>query len=279
MGLLDGRVTLITGTAGGQGRAAALRFAAEGAIVHGCDVNADGDAETARRVVETGGTMTVDDPVDLGDDTAVASLVAHVVQRHGGIDVLYNNASAPVFAPIEALSAEQWRQTVRGELDLVYSACHHAWPYLVERAGVIINTASASALLAVPGLPNAAHAATKGGVIAFTRQLAAEGGPHGVRANVISPGVVETPGTAGQLAQPGAREAAAGLSLLGRIGTPEDIAAAALWLASDESSSFVTGTNLVVDGGSRAGNGPRRAPRTSRRGSGPSPTAVRSPSP
>ena len=184
----------------------------------------------------------------LDDDDAVAGWIAGGVERHGRLDVLYNNASAPVFAPIEALTAQQWRQTVRNELDLVYSACHHAWPHLVASSGVIITTASASALLAVPGLPNAAHAATKSGVIAFTRQLAAEGGPHGIRANVISPGVVETPGTAGQLARPGAREAAAGLSLLGRVGAPGDIAAAALWLASDE-SSFVTGTNLVVDGG------------------------------
>lgn len=247
--MYGGKVVLITGTAGGQGRAAALRFAAAGAVVHGGDLDAESDARTRAMVADAGGTMTVgDDPVDLGEPDDVAAWVAGAAERHGRIDVLYNNASAPRFAPVDELDVKAWRATVRNELDLVHLACHHAWPHLVETGGVILNTASASALLGVPGLGNAAHAATKGGVIAYTRQLAAEGGPHGIRANCISPGVIETPGTAGMLARPGARDAAAALSLLGRIGTADEVAAAALWLCSDE-ASFVTGTNLVIDGG------------------------------
>ncbi len=117
----------------------------------------------------------------------------------------------------------------------------------LPRRGSIVTTASAAGRIGFAG-GSAAHAATKAGVLGLTRQLAAEGGPHGIRVNALSPGVVETPGTAGQLAQPGAREAMSAVSPLGRIGRPEEVAAAALFLASDE-ASFVTGAELVVDGG------------------------------
>ena len=111
----------------------------------------------------------------------------------------------------------------------------------------MVTTSSGAAHLGF-AVGSTAHAATKAAVLGFTRQLAAEGGPSGVRVNCVSPGVVETPGTAGQLAQPGAREAMSAVSPLGRIGRPEEVASAALFLASDE-ASFVTGAELVVDGG------------------------------
>lgn len=247
-GRLQDRVALITGTAGGQGRAAALLFAREGAVVVGADLDAAGDRETAELVRAEGGTMSVRGPVDLGDPGQVRDWVAWAVGEHGGLDVLYNNASAPVFAPVDAMTDAQWAFTVRNELDLVFHACAAAWPHLVARGGgSVISTSSGSAHVGFLG-GSAAHAATKAGVLGLTRQLAVEGGPHGIRANALSPGVIDTPGTAAQLAQPGAREAMSAVSPLGRIGRPEEVAAAALFLACDE-SSFVTGSELVVDGG------------------------------
>ena len=247
-GRLEDKVCLITGTGGGQGRAAALLFAAEGAVVVGCDLKVDGDLETRRLVTGAGGRMSVyDDPVDLVDVGAAGTWVEAAVAEHGRVDVLYNNASAPVFAPLTDLGPEDWSFTLRNELDLVYTVTRAAWPHLLEGGGSVITTSSGSAHLGFLG-GSAAHAATKAAVLGLTRQLAAEGGPHGVRVNALSPGVVETPGTAAQLAQPGAREAMSAVSPLGRIGRPEEVAAAALFLASDE-SSFVTGAELVVDGG------------------------------
>ncbi len=249
-GRLAGRVALVTGTAGGQGRAAALLFAAEGAVVVGCDLDAAGCAETRAMVTAAGGTMTAPaDPVDLGDPAAVEAWVAGAVAEHGGLDVLYNNASSPgPFVPLAETGPAAWAYTVRNELDLVVHACRAVWPHLVARGGgSIVTTASGSALIGFRG-GSASHAATKAGVLGLTRQLAVEGGPHGIRVNALSPGVIETPGTAAQLAQPGAREMMSAVSPLGRIGRPEEVAAAALFLASDE-ASFVTGANLVVDGG------------------------------
>lgn len=249
-GRLSGKVALITGTGGGQGRAAALVFAREGAVVVGCDLKTDGDAETAALVREAGGVMTVPGhPVDLADGDQVSAWVTGAVAEHGGVDVLYNNASAPgPFVPLADGDAAWWSFTLRNELDVVYHACHEVWPHLVARGGgSIVTTASGSAIVGFPG-GHAAHAATKAGVLGLTRQLAVEGGPYGIRVNAISPGVIETPGTAAQLAMPGAREAMSAVSPLGRIGRPEEVAAAALFLASDE-ASFVTGANLVVDGG------------------------------
>jgi NAD(P)-dependent dehydrogenase (short-subunit alcohol dehydrogenase family) len=139
---------------------------------------------------------------------------------------------------------------IRHELDLVFYTCSAAWPHLVRRGGgSIINTGSISGMSSLPATPgNFAHAATKGAVIALTRELALEGGPHGIRANTISPGMVESPATAKALEDPAFRQNHLDSIILERTGRSEDIAAAALFLASDE-SAWVTGSNLVVDGG------------------------------
>jgi NAD(P)-dependent dehydrogenase (short-subunit alcohol dehydrogenase family) len=132
----------------------------------------------------------------------------------------------------------------------MFYTCSAAWPHLVARGGgSIINTGSICGVSALPATPGSiAHAATKGGVIAMTRELALEGGPLGIRANTISPGIIDSPATAGQLAQPGFREGHLAGLMIERIGTPEDVAAAALFLASEE-SSWMTGANLLLDGG------------------------------
>lgn len=249
-GRLEGKITLITGTAGGQGRAAALLFAREGATVVGCDLKRDEDKETAQQVQASGGTMTCDlDPVDLSDGVQARGWVEAARDAHGRLDVLYNNASSPVMAPFGELTEEQWRFTLANELDLLYHTCTAAWPALLDQnGGVILNTAAIPALIGLEGPGLAAHAAAKGGVIAFTRQLAVEGGRYGIRANSICPGLVETPMTAADLANPQVRAAMEANTLLRRLGTPEDIAYCALFLASDE-ASWVTGANFVIDGG------------------------------
>lgn len=251
-GRLSGKVALITGTGGGQGRAAALLFAQEGATVVGCDLKLDGARETVELVRAAGGAMTSTEPLDLGDPEQVNAWIDDAAARHGGrIDILYNNASAPKFAYIEDMADDEWRFTLRNELDLVFYACRAAWPHL-KRAGngaAIVNTASVQGMSAMPerwgGL---AHGTTKHGVIGMTRQLALEGGPHGIRANAISPGFILTPATEPMRDVPGHLEAWLEHQVLRRHGEAEDIARAALFLASDD-ASFITGQNLVVDGG------------------------------
>jgi meso-butanediol dehydrogenase/(S,S)-butanediol dehydrogenase/diacetyl reductase len=247
---LAGKVALITGTAGGQGRAAALLFAQEGARIVGCDLKEEPSRETVAMVQAAGGTMTAMEPVDLGDSATARAWVNEAAAVYGGFDILYNNASLPRFASIATMSDEDWHYTIRNELHLMFYACSAAWPHLVARGGgSIINIGSISGIAAMPDTPGSiAHATTKGAVIAMTRELALEGGPHGIRANTISPGAILTPATEPAFADPEFMRVHTANTMLGRIGTPEDIARAALFLASDE-SSWVTGTNFLIDGG------------------------------
>ena len=250
-GLLDGKVAAITGTGGGQGRAAALAFAAAGARVIGCDVKADGNKETVQLVQDAGGEMTGMEPIDLADADAAKRWIDEAAGIHGGLDILYNNASAARFSPIGEMPLEDWHFTIRNELDIVYFATHFAWPHLVARGGgVILNTGSIAGMVGAP-TPMAAHAASKGAVIALTRQIAVEGAPVGIRSVCISPGPIETPGTAEMFAVPEVRAQIESATLVGRVGQPEDIASLAVYLVSDQ-ASFISGANFVVDGGQTA---------------------------
>jgi meso-butanediol dehydrogenase/(S,S)-butanediol dehydrogenase/diacetyl reductase len=243
----DGKVVLITGTGGGQGRAAALRFAAAGALVVGCDVKREGNEETAALVRKAGGTIATMQPVDLGDPEGARRWIEEAAALHGRIDVLYNNASAARFEPIEAFTVEAWQFTVRNELDIVFYATRFAWPYLQKRGGVIVNIASVAGMKGA-AVGGTAHAATKGAIIAMTRQLAVEGAPHGIRVNSVSPGVVESPGTAPMLAVPAFREQMIAHNMIKRVGQPDDVVGLAVFLAGDE-ATYITGANFVVDGG------------------------------
>jgi meso-butanediol dehydrogenase/(S,S)-butanediol dehydrogenase/diacetyl reductase len=250
MGRLEGKAVLITGTAGGQGAAAARLFAAEGAIVAGCDLDAERCVTVCAEVRAAGGAMTVSAPVDLADPDAAAAWVTDAVSACGGIDVLYNNASAPRVGPFAAVTYDDWRFTLRNELDLIFTVTSAAWPHLVARGGgVVINTASVSAHRGAQFIEQAAHGAAKGGVLAVTRHLAASGAPHGIRANSISPGLTVTPQIEPFLNEPGhpVHEMLT-THPLRRLGRSEDVARVALFLASDD-AAYLNAVDIVVDGG------------------------------
>jgi meso-butanediol dehydrogenase / (S,S)-butanediol dehydrogenase / diacetyl reductase len=250
MGRLDGKVALITGTAGGQGAAAARLFAAEGATVVGCDLDEPRARAVAEEIASSGGAMSVDAPVDLADPGAAAAWVEGAVARAGGIDVLYNNASAPRVGPFAEMTWDDWRFTLRNELDLIFTVTSAAWPHLVARgSGVIINTASVSAYRGATFIEQAGHGAAKGGVLAITRHLAASGARHGVRANSISPGLTVTPQIEPFLDEPGHPvHEMLRTHPLGRLGQPEDVARVALFLASED-AAYLNAIDIVVDGG------------------------------
>jgi NAD(P)-dependent dehydrogenase (short-subunit alcohol dehydrogenase family) len=231
-GRLAGKVALISGTARGQGEVAAARFAAEGATVVGGDI------------LGAGGEC-----LDVTDEASVAAWVAGAAAAHGRIDILYNNAGAVRFGGIDEQPLADWRFTLAAELDSVFIACRHAWPHLVRSHGTILNIASTAGMTGSMTNRRPAHTASKGGVIALTRQLAAEGAPHGIRANCISPGMIATPGARENLlADEHPMRTIAGAIPLGRLGTAADVVNAAVFLVSDE-AAYITGANLVVDGG------------------------------
>jgi meso-butanediol dehydrogenase / (S,S)-butanediol dehydrogenase / diacetyl reductase len=248
---LDGKVALITGIGAGMGRTAALKFCAAGARVVGCDLNAEGCAETVRLAEEAGGAITAMTGVDLGDAAAARAWVDQATEVHGGVDILYNNASTQRFGSIEELSIEDWDFTIRNELNLVFYTCKAVWPHLVRRGGgSILNVGSIAGIRGVDFMPQNAHGTAKGGVIALTNQLVAEGGKHNIRANVISPGLIETPNTRRLIDDPfPAFRAMYERIPLRRHGRPEDIVNAALFLVSDQ-ATWINGAHLVIDGGS-----------------------------
>lgn len=251
-GRLTDKVALVTGIGSGMGQAIALRFAEEGATVLGCDIDAEAAAATVVQAAEAGHPVESLQPVDLTDPADVKRWIGGAGERWGRIDVLVNAAAiAPRMAPAGEMDYEtQWRPTIVGEVDLVFLACNEAWPLLkASGKASIINFASVSAFRGSRQAHMLAHTAGKGAVLAFTRQLAVEGGPHGIRANTVGPGLVASAmtATAGLVSGPSSQEIVA-RTLVGRLGTPDDVAWGVVYLASDE-SSWVTGTNLQIDGG------------------------------
>jgi NAD(P)-dependent dehydrogenase (short-subunit alcohol dehydrogenase family) len=251
-GRLKDKVCIITGTGSGMGRAAALLFCKEGAKVVGSDINADNAQATLRDVQKAGGQMVSLQPADLTKQERCDALVDLALKSYGGIDVVYNNAATAYFGWMDKFTYEEFARTIEEELLIVFRFCKTVWPYLVARGGgSIINVASTSAKVAYKALPGIAHTAAKGGVLAMTRQLAMEGGKHKIRANTISPGLIETGATRELLKDPNFINPMMEKLMVGRVGQPEDVAPAAVYLASDE-SLFVTGADIAVDGGTTA---------------------------
>lgn len=249
-GRLAGKRVLITGTAGGQGAAAARLFAREGARVAGCDLREGAAEETAAALRADGYDVTGQD-LDLTDPQATAAWVESAAERLGGIDVLYNNAAGFGFSQFSSMTLELWKHVMSVELDIIFHTTSPAWKHLCDASGVLINTASYSALRGIGPLGQVAHSAAKGAIISMSRSLAVEGATFGVRVNSISPGFVASPSTDAGV-DPLGREWQLSNALIQRAGTGDDVAQLALYLASDE-SSWVTGQNISIDGGATAG--------------------------
>jgi NAD(P)-dependent dehydrogenase (short-subunit alcohol dehydrogenase family) len=238
---LEGRKALVTGGASGIGAAIAARLAAEGAEVVIGDVNVEGAAQVAAGIGATPG------PLDVTEPQASRDLVA----QHGPFSILVNNAGTDEFGFFHETEPEMWDRILAINLVGVLACTHAVLPGMQEAGyGRIVNIASEAGRVGSKG--SAVYSAAKGGVIAFTKVIAREGARHGITANAIAPGPIETPLLMGALefGELGQKviETMRSSTQLRRLGKPEEVAAAAAFLASDD-ASYVTGETLGVSGG------------------------------
>lgn len=244
------RTAVITGAGSGIGRAIACRFAAEGAHVVVADINDAAGMETVAAIEDEGGTARFVH-TDVTDSVAIEAMVSQTVDIYSSIDILVNNAYFCDGGDILTVDEALWNRNISGCLSSAFLCCKAVLPHMIDQEkGAIVNIASVNGLL---GLGEEGYSAAKAGVISLTQNIAVRYGEHGVRANSICPGTIQTPAwTAVREKDPNVFDRLAKWYPLKRVGVPEEIAAAALFLASDQ-ASFVTGTNLVVDGGLTAG--------------------------
>lgn len=251
---LQNRVAVITGAGSGIGQAMANLFAREGARIFAADINGDAAQQTASMIAEAGGASQ-SLAVDVTQPDQVRGMIEQARASYGRIDILCNNAGIGSTTDVVDCEPDDWDRVMTVNVKSVYLGCKYAVPGMIEQGGgVIINTASVAGMVGI--VKRAAYCASKGAVIALTRQVAIEYVKQRIRVNCLCPGTVDSPWVERLLAQSddrvAAREALEARQPMGRLGTPEEVAAAALYLASDD-AAFITGTGLVIDGGWTAG--------------------------
>ncbi|MEO1621231.1 MAG: glucose 1-dehydrogenase [Cyanobacteria bacterium J06632_3] len=247
---LENRVSLVTGAASGIGRATAVRFAQEGAVVVAVDLNQAAVNEVQQQI-ETAGGRALALAVDVSQEGQVKDAIATTLDTFGQLDILFNNAGISILKAIPDTTEAELDRLLSVNFKGLFFGCKHAMPVMAAQGkGVIINTASELAFVGQPLY--GAYCATKGAILAFTRTLALECAPQGIRANAICPGPVQTPLLQVEFdlaADPEAEAVAAAKDIpAGRLGTPEDIANVVTFLASDE-ASFIHGAAITADGG------------------------------
>jgi NAD(P)-dependent dehydrogenase (short-subunit alcohol dehydrogenase family) len=247
---LQGKVAIITGAATGIGRATALLFAKEGASVVVADINEDDAQRTVADIEDKGGSARFVQ-TDVSEAEDVQALMERSAEEMGGIDVIVNNAGAQRSGAVTEFEESEWDLLMRVNPRSCFLGAKYGVPYLRERGGgSIVNVSSLAGLKGGPGMT--AYSASKGAIIAFTRALAEELAPDNIRANSVCPGWIDTPFNEPAIEFMGGRaqqeEMVQQTVPLKRQGTPEEIAPGILYLASD-ASSYVTGQELVIDGG------------------------------
>lgn len=245
---LAGKVALVTGAGGGIGRATALVFARSGAAVMVSDVSDDAGAATVAAIEAQGGTAAYH-RCDVSNSAQVKAMVAATVDRFGRLDAAFNNAGINSITESE-YEDEVWARSIGVNLTGVMLCMREEAEVMLKNGGgAIVNTASINGLVGNPGQPG--YVATKHGVVGLSRHGALKWAQQGIRVNAICPGVIETAMTAPLVADAQLKAMIEGMTPMGRMGQPEEIAEAVVWLCSD-AASFVTGHPMVVDGGAVA---------------------------